>query len=108
MIGSIFGVGSTNLTSAAWKTCSTNFRSPNRRRRAGERLDYLRGFMHQTELAVAQMPTAWAALRNGEAAGAGDIRPRMIHTDLLKNWEFVSAKAGNELPVENLLDWAQE
>ncbi len=73
----------------------------------GERLDYLRQFMHQTALAFASMPTSWAALRNGEAAGAGDMRPRMIHTDMLQSWGFVSAKAGNEMSVENLLNWAQ-
>ena len=73
----------------------------------GERLDYLRGFIHQTELAFARMPTSWAALRNGEAADAGDIRPRLIHADKLRHWEFVSIKSGNELPLENLLEWSR-
>ena len=73
----------------------------------GERLEYLRGFIHQTELSFAKMPTAWATLRNGDAADAGDIRPRLIHTDMLQHWEFVSIKAGNELPLENLLTWSR-
>ncbi len=73
----------------------------------GERLDYLRGFIHQAGLAFARMPTAWAALRNGDAADAGDIRPRLIHADMLRQWEFVSAKSGAELPQASLLDWAR-
>ena len=73
----------------------------------GERLDYLRGFIHQSELSFAKMPTSWAALRNGDAADAGDIRPRLIHTDMLQHWDFVSTKAGNELPIEDLLTWAR-
>lgn len=73
----------------------------------GERLDYLRGFIHRSEMAFAKMPTSWAALRNGDAANAGDIRPRMVHTDMLRNWEFVSTKSSHELPLENLLTWSQ-
>jgi len=73
----------------------------------GERLDYLRGFIHQTELAFAKMPTSWAALRNGDAANADDMRPRLIHSNFLQDWEFVIAKSGNELPLENLLAWSQ-
>ncbi len=75
---------------------------------AGERLDYLRGFIHQTELAFAKMPTSWAALRNGDAANADDIRPRMLHAGLLQDWEFVSAKSGTELPLDNLLAWSKD
>ena len=72
----------------------------------GERLDYLRQFIHRSALAFAKMPTSWAALRNGDMADASDIRPRLPHTDMLQNWEFVSAKAGNELPLNNLLAWS--
>ncbi len=72
----------------------------------GERLNYLRQFIQQAELNLARMPTSWAALRNGEAANSSDIRPRMIHTDMLRNWEFVSAKSGNELPLDDLLAWS--
>lgn len=74
----------------------------------GERLDYLRGFIHRSELAFARMPTSWAALRNGDAADAGDIRPRLIHADMLQHWEFISIKSGTELPQESLLDWSRD
>lgn len=73
----------------------------------GERLDYLRGFIPQLELAFAKMPTSWAALRNGDAADAGDIRPRLIHTEMLQHWDFVSLKSGKELPQDNLLAWSR-
>ena len=73
----------------------------------GDRLDYLRHFIHQLELAFAKMPTAWAALRNGDAAGASDIRPRLMQTGLLQQWGFVSRKAGAEMPLEDLLSWSQ-
>ena len=73
----------------------------------GERPDYLRQFIQQTELALTRMPTSRAALRNSEAPGAGDIRPRMVHTGAIKDWEFVSNKAGNEQPLEDLLSWSQ-
>lgn len=43
--------------------------------RTGERLDYLRGFIHRSELAFAKMPTAWAAQRIADGDGAGDMRP---------------------------------
>ncbi len=73
----------------------------------GERLDYLRKFIQQTELALAKMPTSWAALRNSEAPGTGDTRPRMVHTGVIQDWEFTSIKAGNEQPLEDLLSWSQ-
>lgn len=73
----------------------------------GERLDYLLQFIHHSERAFARMPTSWAARRNGDMAGAGDIRPRLIHTDLLQNWDFVIRRSDNELPLENLLSWSQ-
>ncbi|MYD08868.1 MAG: TIR domain-containing protein [Chloroflexi bacterium] len=75
--------------------------------RTGERLDYLRGFIHQSELVFAKTPTAWAALRNADASGASDIRPRLIHTELLQHWDFASVKSGNELSQDNLLAWAR-
>ncbi len=73
----------------------------------GERLDYLRQFMQATEAACSRMPTSWAAIRNGEAPGAGDIRPRMLQTGLLREWEFTATKANHSAPQQDLLAWAQ-
>ena len=73
----------------------------------GERLDYLRSFLQAHELALATMPTSWASLRNADAAGSGDIRPRGYTTDLLGDWHFAGVKAGNSLPVDDLLQWAE-
>ncbi|MCY3573140.1 MAG: HEAT repeat domain-containing protein [Chloroflexi bacterium] len=73
----------------------------------GQRLDYLRGFIHQLELSLANMPTAWAALRNADAAGGSDIRPRNGQFGLLRDWAFTGHKSGAELPVSDLAQWAQ-
>ncbi|MCY3798720.1 MAG: HEAT repeat domain-containing protein [Chloroflexi bacterium] len=73
----------------------------------GERLDYLRGFIQAVELALAKMPTSWAALRNSDAQGGNEIRPRMFEPSMLTDWDFTVNKAGNELPVENLLEWSR-
>lgn len=73
----------------------------------GERLDYLRGLIQSIELALAKMPTSWASLRNTDAQAAADIRPRVIESNLLTDWDFTGEKAGNELPVENLLEWSR-
>ncbi len=73
----------------------------------GERLDYLRGLIQDIELALAKMPTSWASLRNSDRQKAADFRPRMFEPNILTDWEFIGKKAGNELPVENLLEWSQ-
>lgn len=73
----------------------------------GERLEYLRGFIHQTELAMSKMPTAWAALRNCDAAGGGNIRPRNGQFGVLRDWAFTGMKSGAVLPVGDLAQWAQ-
>ena len=73
----------------------------------GERQDALRSFIQASELALAKLPSAWTAQRNGDAPGAGDMRPRMLHSSLIRDWDFTSMKAGNSLPVEDLLQWSQ-
>lgn len=72
----------------------------------GERLEYLRGFIHQTELSLSKMPTAWAALRNCDARGGNDIRPRNGQFGLLRDWTFMGMKSGAALPVSDLPQWA--
>ncbi len=73
----------------------------------GERLEYLRGFIHEMELGLAKMPTAWAALRNADASGGGDIRPRTGHFDLLGDWDFTGRRPGAALPIDDLRAWAR-
>jgi len=73
--------------------------------KTGERLDYLRGFIQKVELALAKMPTSWATLRNSAGAGTGDIRPRMYQPKM--TWDFTVNKAGNSMPVDNLLTHAR-
>ena len=73
----------------------------------GERLDYLRGFIEETELSLAKMPTSWATMRNSDISGNKDIRPRLYQTRFLQGWDFTGLKAGNALPVEDLLQWAE-
>ena len=73
----------------------------------GQRLEYLRGFIHQIELSLSKMPTAWAALRNCDAAGGGDFRPRNGQFGLLRDWAFLGRKSGAVLPVSHLPQWAQ-
>jgi len=75
--------------------------------KTGERLDYLRGFIQDSGLALAKMPTSWASLRNADAQGADEIRPRMIQPSMLTDWDFTGEKAGNSIRVENLLAWSQ-
>lgn len=77
-------------------------------RKTGERLDYLRGFIQDSELALAKMPTSWASLRAAETDDRVAIRPRMIQTGMIRDWDFSGEKAGTSLPVENLLAWSQE
>ena len=72
----------------------------------GERLEYLRGFIHETEVALAQMPTAWAAQRNADAPPAGDIRPRNGLIALLSDWGFTARRHGAEMPLDDLRAWA--
>lgn len=73
----------------------------------GERLDYLRQFIQETETGFSKMPTSWAAMRNGDMPSGKDTRPRMLHTGLLHDWGFTAIKAGNALPVSDLLSWAE-
>lgn len=73
----------------------------------GERLDYLRGLIQDVELALAKMPTSWASLRNSNAQNTAELRPRMFEPEILTDWDFTGIKAGNDLPIENLLEWAQ-
>ena len=73
----------------------------------GERLDYLRAFIQDIELALAKMPTSYASLRNGDAPGADAIRPRMIQPGMLTDWDFKGEDAGSATDVENLLAWSQ-
>ena len=74
---------------------------------SSERLDYLRGFIEDTELGFAMMPTAWAAMRNGEARVQGALRPRLLQPGLLSDWEFSAQNAGAALPVSDMRSWAQ-
>ena len=75
--------------------------------KTGERLDYLRGFIQGIELALSKMSTSWASLRHSDAHEAAEMRPRAIEASMLTEWEFTGKKAGNELPVENLLEWSR-
>lgn len=75
--------------------------------KTGERLDYLRGFIQETVLALSKMPTSWASLRNADADGAAETRPRMIQPSMLTDWDFTGGKSGHSIPVENLLAWSQ-
>ena len=72
----------------------------------GERLEYLRGFIHETEVALAQMPTAWAAQRNADAPPASDVRPRNGLIALLSDWGFTARRPGAEMPLDDLRAWA--
>lgn len=72
----------------------------------GERLEYLRGFIHQLELILSKMPTAWAALRNCDAVGGSHIRPRNGQFGILRDWAFMGMKSGAVLPVSDLPEWA--
>ncbi|MCY4464833.1 MAG: HEAT repeat domain-containing protein [Chloroflexi bacterium] len=72
----------------------------------GERLEYLRGFIHQHELAISKMPTAWAALRNCDAVGGSDIRPRNGQFGVLRDWAFMGMKSGAATAVSDLTQWA--
>ena len=74
----------------------------------GERLDYLRSFIEATELALAKMPTSWLSLRPGNSADGGVFRPRLAQLGLISDWAFTSRKAGKELPLEDLLQWAAD
>ena len=76
--------------------------------KTGERLDYLRQYIQTTELALSKMPSSWVTLRNSEAPGASDIKPRALHAELLHDWEFTGVKAGNALPFSNLSIWSQD
>ncbi|MCY4062452.1 MAG: HEAT repeat domain-containing protein [Chloroflexi bacterium] len=76
--------------------------------KTGERLDYLRGFIQETVLALSKMPTSWASLRNADADGAAELRPRMIQPGMLTDWDFKGEKGGHSIPIENLLAWSQE
>ena len=73
----------------------------------GERLEYLRGFIHETELALTTMPTSWAALRNADAVGGGDIRPRNALLQALGDWEYTASRPGAQQPLDDLRGWAQ-
>ena len=73
----------------------------------GERLDYLRGLIQNIELALAKLPTSWASLRNSDRQHSAEFRPRMFEPNMLTDWDFIGKQAGNELPVENLLEWSQ-
>ena len=53
------------------------------------------------------MPTSWASLRNTNAQNSAELRPRMFQPSMLTDWDFIGNKAGNELPVDNLLEWSQ-
>ncbi len=75
--------------------------------KTGERLDYLRGFIQDAELALAKMPTSWASLRVAEEQGAGELRPRMIQPSMITDWDFIGEKSGSAMPVDNLLAWSQ-
>ncbi len=75
--------------------------------KTGERLDYLRGFIQETVLALSKMPTSWASLRNADGDGATETRPRMIQPNMLTDWDFTGEKAGHSIPIENLLAWSQ-
>ncbi len=76
--------------------------------KTGERLDYLRQYIQETELALTRMPTSWAALRNSEAPGASDIRPRSYHAGLLHDWEFAGLKSGIAFPFSDLSTWSKD
>ena len=76
--------------------------------KTGERLEYLRGFIQDCVLALSKMPTSWASLRNADADGASELRPRMIQPSMLTDWDFKGEKGGHSIPIENLLAWSQE
>lgn len=73
----------------------------------GERADYLRTFIQDSELALSKMPTAWAAMRNAASTRASQIRPRMLNMSLLRDWDFSEIKAGKALPLSDLQAWAE-
>ena len=72
----------------------------------GERMEYLRGFIHAQELALSLMPTSWAALRNSESARGNDMRPRNAPFSWLRDWAFTGVKSGAEAAVSDLRAWA--
>lgn len=74
---------------------------------SSERLDYLREFIQEIELGFSKMPSSWAAMYNGATRGASAIRPRMLHTALLNEWEFTAQKAGTALPLTDLRGWVE-
>ena len=75
--------------------------------KTGERLDYLRGFIQDSVLALSKMPSSWASLRNADAQDAAETRPRMIQPGMLTDWDFAGHKAGRSIPIEDLLAWSQ-
>lgn len=75
--------------------------------KTGERLDYLRGFIQDIEVAFSRMPTSYASLCKADAPTAPAIRPRMIQPSMLNDWDFKGEKAGSAAPVEDLLAWSQ-
>ncbi len=74
----------------------------------GERQDALRSFIQASELALAKMPSSWAALRNSDGPGAAEIRPRMLQSSLITAGDFTAQKAGASLAVEDLLQWSAD
>ena len=73
----------------------------------GERLEYLRGFIHETEVSLSKMPTAWTTQRNADAPPASDVRPRNGQLALLNDWDFTGRRPGAELPIDDLRAWAR-
>ncbi len=71
-------------------------------RQPGERLDYLLQFIQDSVCALAKMPTAWAAMRMD-----GDIRPRLLPTNLLRDWHFTAIQDGEPEELPDLQAWAE-
>ena len=74
----------------------------------GQRRDYLLRFIEDCSLALARMPSAWAAMRSGDAPHASPVRPRLLQTDLLRDWAFTATGQGPAQPVTDLNAWAAQ
>ncbi len=73
---------------------------------SGERSDYLRRFIANTELALSKLPTAWTALRNSAGQSSQQRRPRAFPAQILQDWEFAVVQDKTTGQIQDLLDWA--
>ena len=72
----------------------------------GERANYLRNYIADTELSLAKLPAAWTSLRNQSGQSPQPIRPRAYPAQLLQDWEFAAGHGESLLAIDDLWQWA--